>query len=34
MAIIKSIDSNFGVAVTYWNTGAVQEDFKGKSTQG
>jgi hypothetical protein len=33
MALIKSIDTDYGIPVTYWNIGAVQEDFKGKSTE-
>ena len=33
MALQKSIDTDFGLPATYWNIGAVQEDFKGKSTE-
>lgn len=33
MAIIKSIPTDFGVEASYWNIGAVQEDFKGKGTE-
>lgn len=33
MALIKSIVTDFGVPATYWNIGAVQEDFKGKGTE-
>jgi len=33
MALIKSIDTEFGIPATYWNIGAVQEDFKGKGTE-
>ena len=33
MALIKSIPTDFGVNSTYWNIGAVQEDFKGKGTE-
>ena len=33
MAFIKSIDTDFGIPAQYWNIGAVQEDFKGKSTE-
>ena len=33
MAIIISIDTEFGVPATYWNIGSVQEDFKGKGTE-
>jgi len=33
MALLKSIDTDFGVSAEYWNIGAVQEDFKGKGTE-
>jgi hypothetical protein len=33
MALIKSIDTEFGIPATYWNIGAVHEDFKGKGTE-
>jgi len=33
MALSKSIDTDFGLPATYWNIGAVQEDFKGKGTE-
>jgi hypothetical protein len=33
MALIISIDTDFGLPATYWNIGAVQEDFKGKGTE-
>lgn len=33
MAINKSISTEFGVDATYWNIGAVQEDFKGRGTE-
>lgn len=33
MALIKSIATDFGIPATYWNIGAVQEDFKGKGTE-
>ena len=33
MALIKSIDTDFGIPASYWNIGAVQEDFKGKGTE-
>lgn len=33
MAIIKSISTDFGIPATYWNIGAVQEDFKGRGTE-
>jgi rubrerythrin len=33
MALIKSIDTDFGIPASYWNIGSVQEDFKGKGTE-
>ena len=33
MALLKSVDTEFGIPATYWNSGAVQEDFKGKGTE-
>jgi len=33
MALIKSIPTDFGIDATYWNIGAVQEDFKGQGTE-
>lgn len=33
MALLKSIDTDFGIAATYWNIGAVAEDFKGRGTE-
>jgi hypothetical protein len=33
MALIKSIDTDYGISASYWNIGAVQEDFKGKGTE-
>lgn len=33
MALIKSIDTDFGVAAAYWNIGAAQEDFRGGGVQ-
>jgi len=33
VALIKSIDTEFGIPATYWNIGAVHEDFKGKGTE-
>jgi len=33
MAIMKSINTEFGIPATYWNIGAFQEDFKGKGTE-
>jgi hypothetical protein len=33
MALIKSIDTDYGIPASYWNIGAVQEDFKSKGTE-
>ena len=33
MALLKSVDTEFGIPATYWNIGAVHEDFKGKGTE-
>jgi len=33
MALLKSIPTEYGVNSTYWNIGAVQEDFKGRGTE-
>ena len=33
MALVKSISTDFGIPATYWNIGAVQEDFKGRGTE-
>jgi hypothetical protein len=33
MALIKLIDTDYGIPATYWNIGAVQEDFKGQGTE-
>ena len=33
MALLKKVDTDFGIAAEYWNIGAVQEDFKGKGTE-
>jgi hypothetical protein len=33
MALIKSVNTDFGIPATYWNIGAVQEDFKGCGTE-
>ena len=33
MALIKTVDTDFGVSAEYWNIGAVQEDFKGRGTE-
>jgi len=33
MALIKSIDTDYGIPAVYWNIGAVQEDFKGQGTE-
>lgn len=33
MALIIAIDTDFGIPATYWNIGAVQEDFKNRGTE-
>lgn len=33
MALEKAIDTDYGLPATYWNIGAVQEDFRGKGTE-
>ena len=33
MALIKEVETDFGVNSCYWNIGAVQEDFKGRGTE-
>ena len=33
MALLKAIDTDYGIPASYWNIGAVQEDFKGKGTE-
>jgi len=33
MALLKSIDTDYGIPAIYWNIGAVQEDFKGQGTE-
>jgi hypothetical protein len=33
MALLKSIDTEYGISATYWNVGAVHEDFKGQGTE-
>jgi hypothetical protein len=33
MALMKSIDTEYGVPATYWMIGNVQEDFRGKSQE-
>ena len=33
MALIKSIDTDYGIPAQYWNIGAVQEDFIGRGTE-
>jgi hypothetical protein len=33
MALIKEIDTDYGIPACYWNIGAVQEDFKGMGTE-
>jgi hypothetical protein len=33
MALLKTVDTDYGIPAEYWNIGAVQEDFKGKGTE-
>lgn len=33
MALLKAIQTEFGIDAEYWNIGAVQEDFKGRGTE-
>jgi len=33
MALIKAIPTDYGIDASYWNIGAVQEDFKGQGTE-
>ena len=33
MALLKAIDTDYGIPCEYFNIGAVQEDFKGKGTE-
>ena len=33
MALLKEVETEFGVPCKYFNIGAVQEDFKGKGTE-
>jgi hypothetical protein len=33
MALLKAIDTDYGIQAEYWSIGAVQEDFKGKGTE-
>ena len=33
MALLKPIDTDFGISANYHNIGAVQEDFKGRGTE-
>jgi len=33
MALLKAVETEFGVPCEYFNIGAVQEDFKGKGTE-
>jgi len=33
MALLKAVATDFGIDATYWNLGAVHEDFKGKGTE-
>jgi hypothetical protein len=33
MALLKPIETDYGVYATYWNIGGIQEDFKGKGAE-
>jgi hypothetical protein len=33
MALIKTVDTIFGIPAVYWNIGLVQEDFKNRVTE-
>ena len=33
MALIKPIDTEYGIPATYWNIGGIQEDFKGRGAE-
>lgn len=33
MALIKSIETDFGIPANYWSIGIVNEDFKNKSIE-
>lgn len=33
MALVKAIPTDYGIDASYWNIGAVAEDFKGKGTE-
>jgi hypothetical protein len=33
MALIKSVDTDYGIPAVYFNIGAVQEDFKSQGTE-
>ena len=33
MALIKSVDTDYGIPAVYFNIGAVHEDFKGRGTE-
>jgi hypothetical protein len=33
MALLKTIQTEYGVPAEYWNIGAVHEDFKGRGTE-
>ena len=33
MALIKSIDTDYGVPAQYWNIGAIYEDFKSRGAE-
>lgn len=33
MALIKPVETDYGVFATYWHIGCIQEDFKGKGAE-
>jgi len=33
MALLKPIETDYGIYATYWHIGAIQEDFKGKGAE-
>lgn len=33
MALLRPIETDYGICATYWNIGGIQEDFKGKGAE-
>jgi len=33
MALLKPIETEYGIFATYWHIGGIQEDFKGKGAE-